>query len=104
MTKIAIALAAFGAAALMAGAAQAGSVQPVAGNMPFFDPAAVSVGALTRAQVHADAIAHRPAVGELTQFQSETAPGSSTLTRAQVHQDLLKALAAGYHVKSGMAS
>ena len=56
MNKIAIALAAFGAAALMAGAAQAGSVQPVAGNMPFFDPAAVSVGALTRAQVHADAI------------------------------------------------
>ena len=104
MTKIAVVLATFGAAALMMGAAQAGSVQPVAGNMPFADPAAVTVGALTRAQVHADAVAHRPVAGELSQFESETAPGSSALTRAQVHQDLLKALAAGYHVKSGMAS
>lgn len=104
MTRIAVVLATFATAALMAGAAQAGSVQPLTGNMPVPDAAVTAVSPLTRAQVRADAIPHPPVAGELAQFESKTTPGSSTLTRAQVHQDLLKALAGGYHVNSGMAS
>lgn len=66
MSRIHTIIASATAALLISGTAMAGSLQPSAGEAPFFDGQAASSSTLTRAAVEAEAAAQRPAAGEMT--------------------------------------
>lgn len=100
MTKLNTILAAVAAALFMSGGAMAASLQPAAGEAPFFNEAPVSTSTVTRSAVEAQASAARPAAGNLP-ITSRVAANdpASTLTRAEV-----RAQAAAFHPAAGQMS
>ncbi|MCK9516939.1 MAG: hypothetical protein WCZ18_06655 [Ottowia sp.] len=66
MSRIHTIIASAAAALLISGTAMAASLQPSAGEAPFFDGQAASSSTLTRAAVEAEAAAQRPAAGEMS--------------------------------------
>jgi hypothetical protein len=86
MTKLNTTLAAVAAALFMSSGAMAASLQPAAGDAPFFSEVPMNTSTLTRSAVEAQAAASRPVAGELP-VASQFAANSNTsdpLTRAQV--------------------
>lgn len=84
---------------LLSGTAFAGSLQPAAGEGPFFNDAPVLANTVTRAEVRADAARHMPVAGELS-AQAEPVQDSS-VTRAEVRESTRQAIAHGYRVAAG---
>ncbi|MCZ2104665.1 MAG: hypothetical protein LC137_09815 [Burkholderiales bacterium] len=89
------------AALALSGAAFAATAQPAAGEAPYVDTAAVLPSTLTRSEVQAQAVAHRPLSGMMNASIAQT---PSTLTRAEVRQATVNAIANGFHVQSGEQS
>ncbi|WP_291554005.1 hypothetical protein [Comamonas sp. SCN 65-56] len=89
---------AFAAGLLLAGSAFAATMQPAAGNAPYFDEGQSTTSTLQRADVRSAAIAQHPAVGNLSAAQPYT---PSKLTRAQVHDATVQAIHNGFHVEVG---
>lgn len=83
MTKLSTIISAVATALLMSSGAMAASLQPAAGEAPFFDEPVATSSTLTRAEVIAAAVANPPAAGEAAQSVEPTQT-ASTLTRAQV--------------------
>ncbi|TAN12106.1 MAG: hypothetical protein EPN34_05380 [Burkholderiaceae bacterium] len=85
MTKLNTTLAAVAAALFMSSGAMAASLQPAAGDAPFFSEVPMNTSTLTRSAVEAQAVASRPVAGEFpvaSQFAANNT--SDPLTRAQV--------------------
>ena len=104
MTKLNLAIPAAIAGLVFAGSAAAASLQPAAGEAPFFNDAVATSG-VSRADVTAQAVAHMPAAGEMTAIADVPAQ-PSTLTRAQVRQETADAAAeqGGFPAASGVHS
>lgn len=100
MTKVNASIATIAAAVLLSGNAFAGTVQPVAGEGPFFNDVPVASSTLQRAEVRADAARHQPASGEFTSH-AEVKQAASSATRAEVRQATREAIAHGFRVASG---
>lgn len=90
---------AIAAAALLSGSAFAASLQPAAGQAPFFADADAVTSTLQRQSVQADAARQMPAAGEMN-ARVDPAPASH-LTRAQVRATVRQAIAQGFHVGVG---
>ena len=89
---------ALAAGLLLAGSAFAATVQPAAGDAPYFDEGQSTTSTLQRADIRNAAIAQRPASGNM----NATAPYvPSNLTRSQVHDATMQAIHNGFHVKVG---
>lgn len=102
MIKFPLLASTIGASVLFSASAFAGSLQPAAGQAPFFNEPAATMTTLQRAEVEAQATSHRPAAGEMNgQAMDEPA---SMLIRAAVRNGLLQAIASGYHVAAGEAT
>lgn len=99
MTKFNASIAAVSAALLLSGNAFAASLQPAAGEGPFFDEQPVLASTVDRAQVLADAARQMPAAGEQSAHAEPAAP--STLTRAEVRTALLEAIEHGFYPAAG---
>lgn len=96
MSKINFTLPATLVGLLFAGSALA--VQPVSGNLPFFDNATVVNSTTSRAEVRAEAAAHQPAAGEMTATATNTvAPQASALARSEVRAETAAAARALGH-------
>ena len=104
MSKLNITVPAVVASLLFAGSAMAASLQPAAGEAPFFD-APVVTSNVSRADVAAQAAAHTPAAGEMS-TTADMAQPESVFTRAQVREDTAEAAAELGHfpAASGMNS
>lgn len=90
------------AALLLSGAAFAGTVQPAAGEAPFFNAPVAGASSVQRQDVRADAARHLPVAGEMS---VQAAPAAaSTVTRAQVREATRDAIAHGYRVAAGEAA
>ena len=87
------------AALLLSGTAFAGSVQPAAGEAPWFNTPVQAASSVQRQDVQADAARHLPVAGEMNAQASPAVP--STLTRAEVRQATRDAIAKGYRVATG---
>ena len=99
MTKFNASIAAAAAAVLLSGNAFAASLQPAAGEGPFFNETALAASSVQRQDVMADAARHMPAAGEMN---TQAAPAAaSTVTRAQVREATRDAIAHGYRPASG---
>lgn len=100
MTKLNTILAGVAAALFLSSGAMAASLQPAAGEAPFFNEAPVSTSSTTRSVVEAQVAASRPLSGNLpiTSQVAATDP-ASTLTRAEV-----SAQAAAFHPAAGQMS
>jgi hypothetical protein len=81
------------AALLLSGTAFAGSVQPVAGEAPWFNAPVQAASSVQRQDVQADAARHLPVAGEMAPRRPAV---PSTLTRAEVRQATRDAIAKGY--------
>lgn len=99
MTKFNASIAAISAALLLSGNAFAASLQPAAGEGPFFNDAPVVASTVSRAEVRADAARQLPASGELSAQAAPEAP--SMLSRAQVRADTLDAINHGFYPAAG---
>lgn len=76
------------AALLISGGAMAASVQPVAGNAPYFSQPAAMGSAIERSAVEAQAVAQRPVAGNLP-FVAQTAPVGVWQARSTVTGEAL---------------
>ena len=99
MTKFNASIAAAAAALLLSGNAFAASLQPAAGEGPFFNEQPTVSSSLQRADVRADASGHMPAAGELN-AQADAVQGSA-VTRAEVRQQTREAIAHGFRLATG---
>ena len=98
MTKFNASIAALAATVLLSGNAFAASLQPAAGEGPFFDTP-VLASSLQRQDVRADAARQMPAAGELS---AHAVPAAATdMTRAEVRAATREALARGFHIATG---
>lgn len=90
---------------LLTSTAMAASLQPAAGEQPFFDAPAAVASAVDRATVAAEAATRHPAAGEMS-GTSEVAAAQSTLTRQQVREATAEAGLHGsrFPAASGMNS
>ena len=89
---------ALAAGLLLAGSAFAATMQPAAGDAPYFDEGQSMTNTLQRADVRNAAIAQRPASGNI----SAAVPyAPSNLTRSQVHDATVQAIHNGFHVEVG---
>lgn len=105
MSKLNIAVPAAIVGLVFAGTAAAASLQPAAGEAPFFNEPVTTVSSVSRADVAAQVAGHLPAAGE----QAATASvneDASMLTRAQVRQQTADAAAdiGGFPAASGIQS
>lgn len=100
MTKVNASIATIAAAVLLSGNAFAGSLQPAAGEGPFFNDVPVASSTLQRAEVRADAARHLPASGTFN-AQSKVEPAANDMTRAEVRQATREAIAHGFRIASG---
>lgn len=99
MNRIHIPIAAV-AALLLSGNVLAGSLQPAAGEGPFFNEQELSVSTKTRAEVRSAAVGHMPAAGAFSASNEVTAqPGIAT--RAEVRQATRDAIEAGFRPATG---
>ena len=101
MTKFNASIAAAAAALLLSGNAFAASLQPAAGEGPFFNEQPTVSSSLQRADVRADASGHMPAAGELN-AQADAVQGSA-VTRAEVRQQTREDIAHGCRPAAGDA-
>lgn len=99
MTEFKTIVAASAAFLMLSGNALAGSLQPAAGEGPFFDAPVVAGSTLQRAEVRADAARHLPVAGELS-AQAAPVPASD-VTRAEVRAATREAIAHGFRVATG---
>ena len=99
MTKFNASIAAVAATVLLSGNAFAASLQPAAGEGPFFDTP-VLASSLQRQDVRADAARQMPAAGELSARADQAQPGT-VVTRAEVRAATRQALAQGFHIATG---
>ena len=90
MSKLNVMLPAAIAGLIFAGSAAAASLQPAAGEAPFFNEPVAASSSVSRADVEAQAAAHMPASGEMTNTAGTVSQGSA-LTRAQVRQETAEA-------------
>lgn len=100
MTKLNTTLAVVAAALFMSSGAMAATLQPAAGEAPFFNEVPTTSSTLTRSAVEAQAVATPPVAGQLpltSQFAANDS--ASTLTRAQVRME-----AAASHPAAGQMS
>ena len=104
MSKLNITLPAALIGLVFAGSAAAASLQPAAGEAPFFNEP-VTTSQVSRADVAAEAAAFQPAAGEMT-ATADVSEQPSTLTRAQVRQDTADAALdmGGFPAASGVHS
>jgi hypothetical protein len=86
------------AALLLSGTAFAGSVQPVAGEAPWFNAPVQAASSVQRQDVQADAARHLPVAGEMAP-RAPRCP--ARLTRAEVRQATRDAIAKGYAAGHG---
>lgn len=93
-----VSIASVAAALLLSGPAFAASLQPAAGEGPFFNDVTVRSN-VQRQDVRADAARHMPAAGEMS-AQAKARPASAT-TRAAVRASTRDAIAHGFRVASG---
>ncbi len=100
MTRFNTILATSAAFLMLSGNAFAGTLQPAAGEAPFFNEPVVAGSSLQRAEVRADAVRHLPASGEFSDH-AEVKQAGSDVTRAEVRQDTREAIAHGFRVASG---
>ena len=99
MTKFNASIAAVAAAVLLSGNAFAASLQPAAGEGPFFNETALAASSVQRADVRADAARQLPAAGELSALAAPAAP--TAMSRAEVRAATRDAIARGYRVAAG---
>ena len=99
MTKFNASIAAAAAAVLLSGNAFAASLQPAAGEGPFFNETALAASSVQRQDVRADAVRHLPAAGELSAQAAPAAP--TAMSRAEVRAATREAIARGYRVAVG---
>ena len=102
MTKFNASIAAAAAALLLSGNAFAASLQPAAGEGPFFNEQPTVSSSLQRADVRADALGHMPASGEFANH-AEAPRADSATTRAEVRQQTREAIAHGFRPAAGDA-
>lgn len=90
---------------LLTSSAMAASLQPAAGEQPFFDAPATVASTLDRATVAAEAIMQHPAAGEMS-GPTEVATSQNAFTRQQVREATAEAGLHGsrFPAASGMNS
>ncbi|MCK9516328.1 MAG: hypothetical protein WCZ18_01555 [Ottowia sp.] len=105
MSKLNVTLPAIIASLFVAGGATAASLQPAAGEQPYFNEPVVASSTVSRAEVAAQAAAQMPAAGEMT-ATADVADSGSTVTRAQVRDETAAAASELGHfpAASGMHS
>ena len=96
------AVAAVAAAALFAGSAWAHPMHPAAGQAPLFNGASIATGAVQRQSVHADAVRHMPAAGEMSARPNR--PTASARTRVETREAMREAIERGFVIGVGNRS
>ena len=90
------------AALLLAGSTWAMPVQPAAGQAPLFNGASIATGAVQRQSVHADAVRHMPAAGEMSARPNR--PTASARTRVETREAMREAIDHGFVIGVGNRS
>lgn len=105
MSKLNITLPAVIATLFVAGGAMAASLQPAAGEQPYFSEPVIASSTVSRAEVAAQAAAHTPAAGEMT-ATADAADTGNTISRAQIRNETAAAASELGHfpAASGMQS